>query len=75
MDRTKANYELWEFEASWTSDALAVRAVADWRDDEGDFEELSPSLKLETPEDDGDGVTLVDTATGDTDVVQKRPGT
>jgi hypothetical protein len=59
VDRPKSHYELWEFESSWTSDALAVRAVADWRDDAGDFEELSPSLVLEMSQDDEDGVTLV----------------
>ena len=75
VDRPKSHYELWEFESSWTSDALAVRAVADWRDDEGDFEELSPSLMLETSQDDDDGVTLVDTAIGDSNVVRKSTGT
>jgi len=75
VDRPKSHYELWEFESSWTSDALAVRAVADWRDDAGDFEELSPSLVLEMSQDDEDGVTLVDTAIGGSNVVRKCPGT
>ncbi len=27
------SYEFWDFESSWTSDALVVRALADWRED------------------------------------------
>lgn len=59
VDRPKSHYELWEFESAWTSDALAVRAVADWRDDKGDFEELSPSLIAgdEASQDDDHGVS------------------
>lgn len=28
----KYSYEFWNFESSWTSDALLVRAIADWQD-------------------------------------------
>lgn len=30
----KYSYEFWDFESSWTSDALIVRAVADWRSED-----------------------------------------
>lgn len=33
LDEPKSIYELWEFESAWTSDALVIRALADWRDD------------------------------------------
>jgi hypothetical protein len=36
-DSHKSGYDLWTIESAWTSDALVVRAIADWRsDDEGE---------------------------------------
>jgi hypothetical protein len=32
IDEPKATYRLWSCDSAWTSDALVVRAVADWED-------------------------------------------
>jgi hypothetical protein len=54
----KYSYEFWDFESSWTSDALIVRAIADWRsDDEGD--RLTFSLDEVQVDEDDDGVKFV----------------
>jgi hypothetical protein len=42
----KYSYEFWDFESSWTSDALVVRALADWRDDTDDEDEEVAPLSL-----------------------------
>jgi hypothetical protein len=36
LDNPKPVYELWDFESAWTSNALVVRALADWPDEPGD---------------------------------------
>jgi hypothetical protein len=54
----KYGYEFWDFESSWTSDALLVRALADWRDEDSDGEEVPPSLGGVLLEE--DGVVLID---------------
>ena len=36
LDHPKSVYELWDFESAWTSDALVVRAMADWPDEPDD---------------------------------------
>ena len=33
LGNAKSVYELWNFESAWTSDALVVRATADWQDE------------------------------------------
>jgi hypothetical protein len=55
----KSTYRLWYFETAWTSNALVVRAVADWDDEESDREESIPILAyLEGAEE--EGVQLVE---------------
>jgi hypothetical protein len=36
LHNPKSVYELWDFESAWTSDALVVRAMADWPDEPDD---------------------------------------
>lgn len=43
LDNPKAVYELWDFESAWTSDALVVRAMADWPDEPDDASVETPS--------------------------------
>ncbi|KJF18536.1 MULTISPECIES: hypothetical protein [Acidithrix] len=50
---------------SWTSDALAVRGIADWRGDERDVEELWPLLILEKSQNYCGDVALAYVAIGD----------
>jgi len=48
MGSPKSVYELWSFESAWTSDALVVRATADWQDEpDPDI----PALSLTIPPD------------------------
>jgi hypothetical protein len=54
------SYEFWEFESSWSSDALIVQAIADWRDEEDEGMELPPSLGGITLETDEDCATIVE---------------
>jgi sRNA-binding regulator protein Hfq len=43
VDTIKSVYEFWEFESAWSSDALIVRAIADWADDQ---DKGTPTLSL-----------------------------
>jgi hypothetical protein len=43
LDQPVLVYELWGFESAWTSDALVVRAVVDWRDERDEV----PALPVE----------------------------
>jgi hypothetical protein len=71
----KYGYEFWDFESSWTSDALLVRALADWRDDNDESEGLTLSLDEVQVEVDDDGVTLVDPGISGFEVVRTRSRT
>jgi sRNA-binding regulator protein Hfq len=67
----KYSYELWEFESSWTSDALLVRGLADWRDEDEEGEEVPPSLGEGSLE--KDGVTLIAPGVDGIEEIQRRP--
>jgi hypothetical protein len=43
LDNPKAVYELWAFESAWTSDALVVRAMADWPDEPDEASTETPT--------------------------------
>lgn len=63
VDSHKSAYDLWMIESAWTSDALIVRAIADWRSDDGDVEmipQLYGDVALETDDNGVIRVTPVD---------------
>jgi hypothetical protein len=64
-------YEFWDFESSWTSDALVVRGLADWLDEKDDGQEVPPSFVEEVLE--TDGVILVDAAVTLIDGMRGQP--
>lgn len=69
----KYRYEFWDFESSWTSDALLVRALTDWRDEDDETEEVPPSLGKAALE--SDEVILVDPPVNGIKEIQRRPRT
>jgi hypothetical protein len=55
----KYRYEFWDIESSWTSDALLVRALTDWREDDDESKGLTFSLDKVQVEEDASGVKIV----------------
>jgi hypothetical protein len=55
----KYTYELWDFESAWTSDALVVRATADWNGDDGVVEMILDLYDDAGVNENGRGATTV----------------
>jgi hypothetical protein len=55
----KSAYDLWTIESAWTSDALIIRAIADWRSDNGGEEMILQLYGDVTLERDDNGVFYV----------------